>query len=484
MILDPVPFSRAQPSGNSHFKQRALSSFIAFLEKRLGGSFVYDSREIPFNRDDLVEPLALAALLKKAGVADIITPARTLSDEPPMKKWSVRLAHAKSEDESWSRGCDATNDTQALYAALSEALERHIWSFEKDYFDSPIEATEVEMQKRHMTFLSPSIFAGFGPSQRAENPHLDLQSDAKYLWIRGISLISGKKVYLPAQTVCGVHLNCKEPLIRPRVTTGLATWPNKAGARVRGALEALARDAFMILWANQLVLPRLSLNDLRSRSASLRDMVERCKRYRLKVHAVRLLTDAPTHVASVILEDMSGNAPRFTIGNKAGANLASCVEHALFEALGARLTYRFFFLSQNWKERWDPKTPAERIGHMDRLYWWGESDNAKNLEFLIAGDEGRATESEWEHDTDEEHGARIVEWCRARGYECVSVALGASKSNPTSLFVETVVVPQLQPLHLVENQQALFGARLGDIPRMFGYTPRQKSFSESPHPFC
>ena len=61
----------------------------------------------------------------------------------------------------------------------------------------------------------------------------------------------------------------------------------------------------------------------------------------------------------------------------------------------------------------------------------GESDNAKNLEFLIAGDEGRATESEWEHDTDEEHGARIVEWCRARGYECVSVALGASKSNPT-----------------------------------------------------
>src|SRR3989344_1804428 len=380
MILDPVLFSRAQPSGNSHFKQRALSSFIALLEIRLGGSFGYASGESPLTRDDLVEPLALAALLKKAGVANIISPARPLSDEPPMKKWSVRLAHAKSEDESWSRGCDATNDTQALYAALSEALERHIWSFEKDYFDSPIEATEVEMQKRHMTFLSPSIFAGFSPNQRAENPHLNLQSDAKYLWIRGISLISGKNVYLPAQTVCGVHLNCKEPLIRPRVTTGLATWPNKAGARVRGALEALERDAFMILWANQLVLPRLSLNDLRSRSASLRDMVERCKRYRLKVHAVRLLTDAPTHVASVILEDMSGNGPRFTIGNKAGANLASCVEHALFEALGARLTYRFFFLSQNWKERWDPKTPAERIGHMDRLYWWGGSDNAKNLE--------------------------------------------------------------------------------------------------------
>lgn len=484
MLLDPVPFSRAQVQNGSPFKQRALASFVAFLEKKLGGSFVYDSREIPFGRDDLVEPLALAAKLKKAGVADIVAPARTLSDEPPMKKWSVRLAHAKGEDGSWSRGFDRTSDTQALYAAIAEALERHIWTFEKDYFDSPIASTEDEMRNRRTAFLSPSLFAGFSPSQRAENSHLDLRPDAKYLWIRGVSLVSGKRVFLPAQTVGGIHLNCKEPLIRTRVTTGLATWPNKVGARLRGALEAIERDAFMILWANQLVLPRLSLRDLCARSASLRDMVERCERYRLKIHAIRLLTDAPTYVASVILEDMSGSAPRFTIGNKAGPNLASCVEHALFEALGARTTYRLFFLSKNWQEKWKPKTPAEQIGHIDRLYWWSEGDHARGLEFLIAGEEAHAAEAEWEHDADEIHGARIVEWCRAVGYECVSVSLGTSKSNPTPLSVEMVVIPQLQPLHLFENQQALSGARMKEIPQMFGYTPRQKSFSESPHPFC
>jgi ribosomal protein S12 methylthiotransferase accessory factor len=273
----------------------------------------------------------------------------------------------------------------------------------------------------------------------------------------------------------------EESLIRHRNTTGLATWPTQTGARLAGALEVIERDAYMIMWLNQLALPRISLESLRARSAALSEFLDTCARYRLKVHALQLLTDAPTHAVCVIVEDESGHVPRFSFGMKAHRSLTYAVEKATTEALRARFSCRRQDIAG---KRWDHSVPKSEVGHYDRILYWGLPENANKLEVLLRGKEVDVPLAEWENDTPEEHLKRIVSWCRDSGYECVSVSLGASKKNPTTWSIEMVVIPELQPMHLGEKFQQLGGERWKSVPRHFGMTPRAELFIDEPHPFA
>ena len=115
------------------------------------------------------------------------------------------------------------------------------------------------------------------------------------------SLTKKDNVWLPAQTVSPTREAQNfvrqgfEPHLRRVITTGLATHPSREEALLSGALEVIERDAFMVMWLNHLTLPRVDLDELSFRSPTLKLLLERCKRYRLKPHVVRMITDAPAY---------------------------------------------------------------------------------------------------------------------------------------------------------------------------------------------
>jgi hypothetical protein len=192
-------------------------------------------------------------------------------------------------------------------------------------------------------------------------------------------------------------------------------------------------------------------------------------------------TDAPTHAVCVVVEDESGHAPRFALGLKAHRSLALTVEKALIEALRARRNYRTHFLNGG---TWDPTTPVDEIGHEERLYYWGDPENAPRLQFLIAGKEETMQPSAWEDDTTEEHLSRVIGWCRENALECVSVSMGASAINPTPWHVEMVVMPDLQPVYLSEGMREFGGTRWKSVAQKLGYDAREVPFIDGPHPYC
>jgi ribosomal protein S12 methylthiotransferase accessory factor len=480
MLFEGIPFAQRRTSDRNTLAERAMDSFLGFIERKLGVTITYDARHIPFGRPDLLEGSRVADTLKQTGVIKSFFPVRSFPDEPPLSLWSAVCGDKKDRSAG---GGTWKNDPGALMATLAEALERYVWWEERDYFTSPIRATYNAIQK-YGSSLAPERFAAFSAAQREENPRWKLEPSSSFLWIRGTSLVTGKPTYLPAQTVSGIHnseLFRGEPLIRHRNTTGLATWPTQTGARLAGALEVIEREAYMIMWLNQLVLPRIPLEKVCAQSASLSELIEVCERYRLKVHVIKLLTDAPAHAVCVVIEDASGIAPRYAFGLKARGSLSDAIEGAITEALRARGSYRRFFSVKN---DWNPETPAHKIGHYDRMYYWGVERNAKKLEFLIKGEEHDMALVSWENDTPEQHLKRITDWCHNLGYECVSVSLGTSKKNPMPWSIEMVVMPELQPTHLEENLQKLGGERWKSVPRQFGITPRAEPFSEEPHPFA
>jgi ribosomal protein S12 methylthiotransferase accessory factor YcaO len=232
------------------------------------------------------------------------------------------------------------------------------------------------------------------------------------------------------------------------------------------------------MWLNQMTLPRIQLDGPRNQSNTLDRLIKKCERYRLQVHAVRLLTDAPTHAVCVVVEDSTNLAIRFTLGLKAHRSLSHAIEKALLEALRARTVSRIFSDSTHKN---GPSSPSK--GRLERVAYWSNIEHSGALSFIIAGSEEDSGTSTWDFDNEEQHLGRIVDWCRQSSYECAAVSLGRSAQNPTNLHVEMVIIPELQPTHQSESKPHLGGTRLQKIPIQFGYSPRKNPFIERPHPF-
>lgn len=479
MIFDAFPY--LDTSKNSG-KSTALASFVDFIERKLGVRAIYDLRNIPFGNLELLEPLRIAQSFIERGILTSFAPVQPFFDEPHLRIWGA-LCNTKKNDRTG--GASQSDDKAALTAALAEGLERYLWFTQNDYFVDPIRATPGEIAKKDH-FLTPERFVGFSDLQRSKNPNHTLHEDATYLWIKAQSLISSTKVYIPAQVAsASFHPTTdafKEPLIRQQTTIGLATWPTLAGARLAGALEVIEREALMIMWYNQLTLPRIQLTSITGKNKSLDALLASCARYNLKVHAIPMMTDAPTHAVCVILEDLSGCAPRFALGLKAHRSLPYAVERAITEALRARHGYRNFFQNGG---TFDTTTPLDSIGHIQRLHYWGIPENAKRLEFLVEGPEyPHLFDTPWEESTPEQHLEQVLAWCKEKSYECLSVSLGTSKANSTPWHVEFVIMPDLQPTHLHEQLRHLGGTRLKSVPESFGFTPRKEPFIGAPHPYA
>ena len=366
MLSETIPFDRLwKRLHRSSLPARSVASFVRFIERRLGGRFVYETSQIPYARPDLADVFKIADTLQRAGVIESYSPVFGFYDEPHRYGWR---AQGLGRSRETSGGMSASSDTDALLAALAEGLERLLWKEEVDYFRSPLVMSVAAMQQsknRGKNVILPDRFVGITNEQRLHDADLTLSKDDEYLWIKGFSLIQRGEVFLPAQMASGAYHKFpllegkKEKIIRIPITTGLATWPTRDGAILGGALEVIERDAYMIMWLNQLTLPRIDLAPFRTADKELDTLIVDCERYRLRVHAVRLVTDAPADVVCVVVEDMTEHGPRFSVGLKAHRDINRCIEGALMEALRSRQNARGYREEEAQRYR---KSPPRRSG--------------------------------------------------------------------------------------------------------------------------
>lgn len=484
MLKDVLPFSETWESFNTEksTKNKAVGSLVRYIEKKLGVKFLIQS---PFT-DPIYEEMAdLHTLIQKfqnAGILKFIWPGQALPDEPNLHSWVASLL--RQDDESGNAsGAHQTNPRAALTATLAESVERYLWYETTDYFDVPTTATLPEIVKKG-EYIDPKTFSGVEERHGPSSQQLDNTSVFK--WIKGYSWTKKKTIWIPSQIITGnskesrERIERKEPLIRGVTTNGLATRQTREGAVLYGALELIERDAFMIMWLNQLTLPRFDLEDLCSQNSSLAELVATCKQYRLKIDLIRMITDAPTYAICAVVTDETEHEPKVILGLRAHPNKFAAAEKAILEALRIRQMTRHM-LKHPPKDWHDEKT-ADEIGHTDRLLYWASKERYKKLAFLTKGPV-QCFEEPWEVDTEDEHLARILDWCKAVGYEFASVSLTKSKKNVSPWHIEMVVIPKLQPIHLNEKMRHLGGERLKVIPEMFGYSPIEPHITD-PHPFA
>ncbi len=430
--------------------------------------YVTSTLRKPHNADILSH---IARNLEAAGAISRLRKARSLADEPRVFSWITEFSPGK-----YAGGASVRSDTDALAATLGEGLERAIWFGTTSHLNNPALSRLGDMTDN---FLDPTRCVSIAETVRKEATLAPLDADSLFTWVDGYSWITRRTIRVPMQLVSRYHADKAatraEPFIRPPISTGLATGASRYEALCHGALEIIERDAYMIMWLNQLSLPRINVSQLVARNAALKNTLAECTDFGLSVDFIRLITDAPASVVCAVVCDTKNGMPRYTLGLAARATVYDATEKALVEALQARVTTRLRL------GVYGPYLGLRPKRH-ERLLFWSTIERSQRLSFLTSGPVEDVVDDVWVLDTPKQHFGRIVAWCREREYELTTVCLTESSLNASPWYVEFILIPELHPMHLDEHLPCLESARRREIPTRFGYTTRPEPATD-PHPF-
>jgi ribosomal protein S12 methylthiotransferase accessory factor len=424
--------------------------------------------------------------LKRLGLIEEIREIPKLPDEP--------FVHITTAIRANSGGADFFSREKSYWRALGETVERYLWR-NSDFF---YRQTLTKKFYSEIKNESVNIFelAGFSNEQKKNIDTLKFDRKTVFGWIPARLIASGKKIWCPAQLFSlryfreNVEINGSknrnEPMLRWAVTTGIATGQSLEEALVKGILEVVERDAFMISYLNKLSPPILDLDSLAEQDSDLEKILKNFRRYNLEVHLLQLFTDFPVNVYLAIVIDRTGLGPALSAGASADFDLKACLLDGLAEALNVRLN-----LKKSFREETGPSEKLDRHG---RLLWWAKGENIPKINFFLRGEKTKLNlekEISIFSEQSKESSRRkyykekldlLKKYLQEKKCEAVYAELTDPDIMKLGFRSVQVVIPELQPMHLNESIPYFGGKRLKEIPQRFGYKPAEE-LNEVPHPF-
>ncbi|MFA7319794.1 MAG: YcaO-like family protein [Parcubacteria group bacterium] len=480
-------------------KQGGLSgkiaeSAIAFLEKYFGTPLLLDVPPVLQEIDtELFEAIQTAEKLQALGIIEKIEKRPNYPDEPFIHRFSITTQTTKQAGS----GADFFSERSAIWKAIGEATERDLWATENDILKSVL---HLPYEKIAAQALDIFKLAGFSEEQKRLDPRLSFNEKTVFGWISATSLSghpSKEKIFCPAQLVNSHYFKknvidgktSKEPILRRCITTGVATSGILEEAIVKGILEVIERDAYIIAYLNKISPLVIDFEHLSFQDTDLEKVFKMFRRYHLEAYLLKLPTDFSVPVVSAIILDKSGQGPAFVIGNSAKLDLKSAILGALTEALSIRLSLR-----RDWEtKKVSPLPELEKFGQYDRMIYWARPENSARLDFMIRGEKVKidlsATGNFFDNAQeikDRKYFQRkleeLVGELQKKSYKACYVELSNKAVQKLGLHCVQVVIPELQPIHLEERFPCFGGKRLQEVPKLLGYAPAEK-INQEPHPF-
>ncbi|MEV6315674.1 YcaO-like family protein [Streptomyces sp. NPDC051776] len=361
--------------------------------------------------------------------------------------------------------------TGTVVGAAFEVFERHSLSVYRE--DLLLTASYGSLEEQLFDAVAPSRFLCARSSTVADRRRADALPRS---WVRGVSLATGADCLVPAQAV---HLPYFVPegegYLRDPVATGAASGLSWSAAARRGLLEAVERDALMIMHYLQLSPDRL--DPRLCRDGRLGELLAAARRDGLDVRLFRVPTDLPVHVAVAQVTDLSGTGPETTLGAKASLSLHEALAGAVLEAVCFRrgLQERYEDVVR-YADEW-LGTGSDIGCREDRVGYWAQPGRSRELPYLHQ--EGPALNPA---DLVPRAGSmrRLVAQVLDRVGDVVVCDVTTDDLRDMGVSVVKVVVPDLQPMHLAEPLRVF-------TPRLLGYGASSGYGKvlpgDSPHPF-
>ena len=218
------------------------------------------------------------------------------------------LAVVKSLGEAIERYCAASVDPDALTLARFRDLDR--------------------------TAVRPEAWGLFADAQFDDPEFLAARfdDDTPVCWTPGFSLTHDRPVLVPASLtfIPYVPMAGEGRFLPWQTSTGLASHTSLARAALKGLLEVIERDAFMLFWHRRIRCPEIDVSQIGDRA--LQDLLARSEVWGFE-RSIRLLTlDVPIPIVLVVLRS-EAQKPYVVMGCAADPTPEVALRLALEEAL-------------------------------------------------------------------------------------------------------------------------------------------------------
>lgn len=390
----------------------------------------------------------------------------------------VRLARFAFPDAEGVAGAQtnythgsAREPSDAQTIALIEAVERYCG------LQLPSGALLASYDELAGTALHPEALPLFSARQY-RSPGFrftPFQPGRPLRWTAALNLTRSERQFIPT---AAVFYSYDELL--SETSNGVAAHSSWRRAAVRGALEAIERDAFMLHWLHRSTPPRIRSELL---SADAATMAAEIAGRGYAVHLRELTTDLGIPVALALGVCPDGTRPALLVGGGADFDLESAVTRALAEVFAASLS-----VAADWKP--GPLLAPSDVTSLDAHHRaYSHPAWLPAAAFLWSDGEPHPAPAACAAPPQTENAEELLQWLvghlHARGHELLVADLTSPDVVATGLHVVRAVIPGLIPL-AVGHAVRLGGPRPAQAPLALGwpsFAGSEAELNDTPHCF-
>ena len=389
---------------------------------------------------------------------------------------------ALSGMETMNNGAAASVDPKrAFIKAVGESVERYCPAHFK--YENFTLATYNDL---NCEAVHPADFALFSEKQYADPEfYFSRPTESTPMrWVSAYSISQDQPVMIPASFVYIPYYfdRSLEPLTHNPISTGLACGSNLAPAIYKGILEAIERDAFMIMWQNQLPCRKLDLSTITN--SFIQSLLNELKVLPVECQAYLIPSDIGVPVILVLLRSTSGHLPHTVMGISVDLDPQKALMLALEEVSLSWIGMgRYALAEKDFK-------PAKDYSDITTLTLHGlvhavDPALGKSLEFLNDSEDLLSIQDIQNSYDDSmlNNIQTLVERLKQKDLNVIVKDLTTVDVNEAGFKVIRVVVPGMQPLDVSHARRHLGGKRIYEVPCQMGL--RQQPITEenvNPYP--
>lgn len=347
-------------------------------------------------------------------------------------------------------GGASLDKNRALWKVIGESVERYALFMNGR---KGIKGSFYKLSKNKNLLDPQLIFSSKNKIQTSDKRKAVIE------WIEGKDLTNQKNCLIPTQLIAVPYWDCgNETIWRAPITTGAAAGSSLKSAIFNGICEVIERDAFMVSWLKQLQLKKIveykkvieQSND--KYSLLFIKTLQAVYRYNLTPEFYILPNDTTIHTVMCILRDQTNIAPPLTIGLDADLSIVKTMLGALEECLQLRPWIRQLYETKK-TDLSDDKNLFNIENLEQRANLWTNNKSVKLMNNWLKPSKTIQLKRLLNKKGDNKLGDLInsINKQNATVYFTDLTRYTPKSVHEKKLFSVKVIIPEYQPLYLIER---------------------------------
>jgi thiazole/oxazole-forming peptide maturase SagD family component len=373
-----------------------------------------------------------------------------------------------------------TDKERAFSKGLGEIIERMVSGL-GDTNKNVVIRSYAEMKKKFPTVYPPT-YHRFLEIQKKSYRELNTTPEKPLEWVLGENIVTGHKTYIPKKmTSWFKRKEDFKDVLQNSTSNGCAGYFTRDGAVLRGLLEVVHRDSFLVHWLTSTPPQVVAQETL---PESVREIIESFREIGISIEVLNTTSIA---IPSIMIVGISRHAEESRIA-VSGAS-AVTFEEAIVNGLTEMMALIGVFTAEAGHFN-NKRIPTPFISTLDlaaRRTYWQRKENVKEFQWFLSGKVVSFEEISKTNLISGIDDASKLEACldilkkTGEGY-CPIVYYPINKiQKELGFYVAQVYIPKAFPLYLLEYQGTFDSDRL----REFAGTMGKKDFklNHVPHLF-